>query len=113
MPNVTEAELTSDGYASFNLQPPFESLNLAELQLDCSRQDWTLSELKAVFSFFPNLKELGLKLKGLADFREKVTCQKNVETMFKFVRTNLTCWFSLQKISKQCLNSSVRALLVG
>jgi hypothetical protein len=91
MPNVTEAELTCDGYASFNLQP-FESLNLTKLQLDCSSQDWTLNELMAVFSFFPNLKVLGLKLKGLADFMEKVTCQK---------------------ISKQCLNSSLQALLVG
>ena len=113
MPNVNEAELTSDGYASFNLQPPFESLNLAELQLDCSRQDWTLSELKAVFSFFPNLKELGLELKGLADFREKVTCQKNVETMFKFVRTSLTCWLSLQKNIETMFKFVLTDLLVG
>jgi hypothetical protein len=54
--------------------PLFEVVTLESLRLDCSQNVWTMDELKAVFSFFPNLTYLFLVLGGLAsDFDEPVT----------------------------------------
>ncbi len=53
---------------------PFEVGTLETLKLDWDQQFWTMDELKAVFSFFPNLTFLKLELAGLAnDFDEPVT----------------------------------------
>jgi hypothetical protein len=52
----------------------FENGTLETLKLDWGQSIWTMNELKAVFSFFPNLTFLKLELGGLAsDFDEPVT----------------------------------------
>jgi hypothetical protein len=59
-----------------NLQP-FELLSLTTLKLKCPYLNWTLEELQAVFTFFPNLVELHLELRGFKNnFDEQVTQKK-------------------------------------
>jgi hypothetical protein len=66
MPRVKVVDLSCRLYTNFELQA-FELNSLTDLKLDCSFNLWTLDELKAVFSFFPNLIDLFLKLRGLTD----------------------------------------------
>jgi hypothetical protein len=47
---------------------------LTELKLSCTSNDWTFDELKAAFTFFPNMTSLALKVRSLSgDFNEQVT----------------------------------------
>lgn len=52
--------------ADFDLQP-FELKSLTNLKLTSHKVNWSMAELKAVFTFFPNLTDLDLTIKGLAD----------------------------------------------
>ena len=73
LPKAVDVELEcQDPSASdFNLEP-FELLSLKRLCLDCAFDFWSMDELKAVLTFFPNLTELELKMRGLADYDEPV-----------------------------------------
>jgi hypothetical protein len=73
LPRVKNITLNScRGEDFINLQP-FELLSLTTLKLKCRYLNWTLGELQAVFTFFPNLVELLLELRGFANFEEQVT----------------------------------------
>ncbi len=53
-------------FADFALQP-FELKSLTNLKLICHKANWTMAELKAAFTFFPNLTDLSLAIIGVAD----------------------------------------------
>jgi len=52
--------------ADFDLQP-FELKSLTNLKLICHKVNWSMAELKAAFTFFPNLTDLSLAISGVAD----------------------------------------------
>ena len=53
-------------FADFALQP-FELKSLTNLKLICHKVNWSMAELKAAFTFFPNLTDLSLAISGVAD----------------------------------------------
>jgi hypothetical protein len=71
LPRARTIELTCHGDRPYNLQQ-FEISTLTSLSLKSYSKHWTLDELKAAFSYFPNLVDMVLELKGLADFDEEV-----------------------------------------
>jgi hypothetical protein len=73
LPLAKDIDLTCYNYPAFDLQP-FELQSLTKLRLSCRSSLWSLDELTAVFSSFPNLEELSLTVGRLADdFNETVT----------------------------------------
>ncbi len=73
LPKAKDIDLTCYNYPAFDLQP-FELQSLTKLKLSCRSSLWSLGELTAVFSSFPNLEELYLTVGRLADdFNETVT----------------------------------------
>jgi hypothetical protein len=67
-----DIDLTCYNYPAFDLQP-FELQSLTKLKLSCRSSLWSMAELTAVFSSFPNLEELSLTVGRLADdFNETV-----------------------------------------
>jgi hypothetical protein len=66
LPHAKSVYLTCYNKIDLQLLQPFEHQSLTKLNLTCLYK-WTFSELKAVFSFFPNLIELYLTLPGLGD----------------------------------------------
>jgi hypothetical protein len=73
LPQAKIVNLLSFRYEPFRLVP-FECRNLTELKLSCTSNDWTFDELKAAFTFFPNMTSLALKVRSLSgDFNEQVT----------------------------------------
>ncbi len=65
LPHAKSVDLTCCNNIDLQFQP-FEHQSLTKLILTCLYK-WTFAELKAVFSFFPNLIELYLTLPGLGD----------------------------------------------
>jgi hypothetical protein len=73
LPKAVDVELECENpSASDFILEPFELLSLKRLCLDCAFDFWSMDELKAVFTFFPNLTELEFKMRGLADYDEPV-----------------------------------------
>jgi hypothetical protein len=70
LPHLQQAKFVechcSYAIPDFDLQP-FELKSLTNLKLICPKTHWSMAELKAVFTFFPNLIDLDLTIKGLAD----------------------------------------------
>jgi hypothetical protein len=82
MPKAKFVFLTCSEYEVSGDFMPFEIATLDGLRLICDENCWTMDELKAVFSFFPNLTYLQLELGGLAsDFDEPVTI-KTIKSCF-------------------------------
>jgi hypothetical protein len=72
LPNIQDLELKCYR-CDFNGQP-FEHQSLTRLKINLGRNLLSFAELKAVFSFFPNLVEVSLEIGGLQnDFNEEVT----------------------------------------
>jgi hypothetical protein len=89
LPRAKEVSLTCALYEGFNLQP-FELASLTTLKLNCNSNNWTLEELQAVFKFFPNLVNLFLELRGLADdFDEQVTMESLRSKQSSIVHDNM------------------------
>jgi hypothetical protein len=73
LPLAKDLDLICNDYPAFDLQP-FELQSLTKLKLSCPSSLWSLDELTAVFSSFPNLEKLYLTVGRLADdFNETVT----------------------------------------
>jgi hypothetical protein len=66
LPHAKSVYLTCYNKIDLQILQPFEHQSLTKLNLTCLYK-WTFAELKAVFSYFPNLTELFLVLPGLGD----------------------------------------------
>jgi hypothetical protein len=72
LPEAKMVNIFSFDHEPFRLVP-FECRNLTDLELTCLSNDWTFDELKAAFTFFPNMTSLALKVRSLSgDFSEQV-----------------------------------------
>ena len=73
LPRVKTIDLECYPYMPLNL-PPFELQSLTKLKLNCPDNMWTPNELKAVFTYFPNISDLFLGIYGLDEnYDEQVT----------------------------------------
>ncbi len=70
LPHLQQAKfvecLCSYAFPDFALQP-FELKSLTNLKLICHTANWSMAELMAAFTFFPNLTDLSLVISGVAD----------------------------------------------
>ncbi len=73
----------------FDLQP-FELKSLTNLKLICHEANWSMAELKAAFTFFPNLTDLSLVISGVADNYDEQVPNGTIASFFLFC---LYKWF--------------------
>lgn len=75
--SAQKADFTCYEYSDEYQLVPFENPNLRSLTVECPDNDWSFEEFKAAFSYFPNLTELVLRIRGLNHhFYEKVGSPK-------------------------------------